>query len=223
MSPAKSSTLLSKNSYEIFDKKSFLPPLIPKKIRQEFTTRIAHKINLWLMLLGIVFMMWGVLGKSITSSLNISYWGIQNGTNKDSFILTRNPKQKFVTVTVDGAVEKPGRYDVPDDSRVLDVLITAGGLSPKADRKTMSGDLTLSQVVFDGMRIEVPELYQNLPITINLNQATPEQLDQLYGVGPAISKKIIENRPFSKIEELLERKIVSKKVFLIIQQQIIVE
>lgn len=38
---------------------------------------------------------------------------------------------------------------------------------------------------------------------ININTATLEQLEVLNGVGPAMAKKIVEGRPYSKVEDLL--------------------
>jgi competence protein ComEA len=48
---------------------------------------------------------------------------------------------------------------------------------------------------------------------INLNSATIEELDQLPGVGQVIANKIIVNRPYSSIEELVVKKVVNKGVY----------
>ena len=47
----------------------------------------------------------------------------------------------------------------------------------------------------------------------SINKATPTELDALPGVGKATAQKIIDNRPYSSINELLEKKIVSTSVF----------
>lgn len=51
---------------------------------------------------------------------------------------------------------------------------------------------------------------------LNLNTATPAQLDQLPGVGEKAAKRIIEHRnktPFAKTEELMKVKGFGKKKF----------
>ena len=56
----------------------------------------------------------------------------------------------------------------------------------------------------------------NTPIDnqlISLNSATIEELDQLPGIGQVTVNKIITNRPYSNIEELLTKKVVNKSVY----------
>jgi competence protein ComEA len=48
---------------------------------------------------------------------------------------------------------------------------------------------------------------------ININIATIEELDQLPGVGQATAAKILSGRPYTAVDELLTKKVVSKGVF----------
>lgn len=48
---------------------------------------------------------------------------------------------------------------------------------------------------------------------INLNSATIEELDQLPGIGQVTANKVITNRPYSTIDELLTKKVVNKGMF----------
>ncbi|MEK7633466.1 MAG: helix-hairpin-helix domain-containing protein [Patescibacteria group bacterium] len=48
---------------------------------------------------------------------------------------------------------------------------------------------------------------------ININFATIEELDQLPGIGQITANKIIANRPYSTVDELLTKKVVNKGVF----------
>jgi competence protein ComEA len=48
---------------------------------------------------------------------------------------------------------------------------------------------------------------------MNINIATLNELDTLPGVGTVTAQKILDNRPFSSVEELLDKKILKKNVF----------
>lgn len=48
---------------------------------------------------------------------------------------------------------------------------------------------------------------------INLNSATIEELDQLPGIGQITANKIIANRPYSIVDELLTKKVINKSVY----------
>lgn len=48
---------------------------------------------------------------------------------------------------------------------------------------------------------------------ININTSTAEQLDTLNGVGPAMAQKIIEGRPYSAIEDLLNISGIGESTF----------
>ncbi len=55
---------------------------------------------------------------------------------------------------------------------------------------------------------------------ININTAAFSELDTLPGIGPVTAQKIITNRPYSSIEDLLTKKILSKSVFDKIKEKI---
>ncbi|MBD3250030.1 MAG: hypothetical protein GF381_00430 [Candidatus Pacebacteria bacterium] len=48
---------------------------------------------------------------------------------------------------------------------------------------------------------------------ISLNQASQAELEELPGIGPKRGAAIIENRPFSKVEQLLDLKLVPQSVY----------
>jgi competence protein ComEA len=54
---------------------------------------------------------------------------------------------------------------------------------------------------------------QNTTEKININQAGIEELDALPGIGKITAQKIINNRPYQSIDELLTKKVVSKSTF----------
>lgn len=137
---------------------------------------------------------------------------------------------KQITVDIEGAVIKPGVYTLKEDSRIQDALIAAGGMSDTADRGKIAKGLNLASKISDGGKIYIPFVGEAAEIAqsgtssqavmgdatgglININTASASELDSLSGVGPATAEKIISNRPYEKIEDILSKKAVGASVF----------
>ena len=135
-----------------------------------------------------------------------------------------------LVVDVEGAVVSPGVYNLPNGSRVKDALIASGGISSEADRLWVSKNLNLALKINDGAKIYIPFVgeKQSSPAqpgssgsnstvgigeSININSAPEKELDTLPGVGPVTAQKIIDNRPYQALEDLVSKKVVSSKVF----------
>ena len=56
---------------------------------------------------------------------------------------------------------------------------------------------------------------------IDINTATPEQLDALPGIGKAYSKKIIDGRPYANKTQLVSKGVLPQKVYDKISSKII--
>ena len=67
----------------------------------------------------------------------------------------------------------------------------------------------------------------SLLLAFNLNAATPEQLQRIPGVGPALAKRIVEFRAkkggFKRIEELLAIPGISEKKWQVLREYLTVE
>ena len=129
--------------------------------------------------------------------------------------LRAEPRPRLV-VHVVGAVRRPGLYRIADGARIADALRRAGGATRKADLSLVN----LAAPVSDGTQIVVPR--RAPPVAagteaaspdasaasgpVHLNTATPEQLDELPGVGPVTAQKIVEYREqhgaFSSVDDL---------------------
>lgn len=142
-----------------------------------------------------------------------------------------------VMVDVGGAVLKPGIYEFSSDNRINDALIAAGGLAEAANRDWVSQNLNLAAKLTDGGKIYIPfqdETNTNkdsprsnlqglsLKDQVNINTASLAELDTLWGIGPVTAQKIIDSRPYAKIEDLLEKKIVKTNVYEAIKDKITV-
>ena len=138
---------------------------------------------------------------------------------------------KTIYVDVGGAVVKPGIYRLEAEARVNDALVISGGLAKEADRDWISQNLNLAAKLTDGAKIYLPFRGEETEVLgsvdqqtgkINVNTASLADLDQLWGIGPVTGQKIIDNRPYAKIEDLLDKKIVKTNVYEAIKDQITV-
>lgn len=169
------------------------------------------KIPIGLSLVGIVLIIGGLVASGLTKP-KIEY-------PKESIV----SGQKQISVDVSGAVVNPGVYQLEENSRVEDAVLAAGGFSENANGEYISRNLNMALKLSDGMKIYVPfvgEQYSGgvssvagVKTQININTATQAELEALPGIGPVTAAKVISGRPYSKIEDLLTLKIVSKKVF----------
>lgn len=141
-----------------------------------------------------------------------------------------------IKIDVSGEVKNPGVYDLPKDARIEDALKVAGGVTESADQKYMSKTINLAQKVSDGMKIYIPKIASHTTSgsvpdvagpadagLINVNTASVTELaDKLLGVGPSTAQKIIDNRPYFSIEELLTKKAVSRATYDKIKEKVTV-
>lgn len=142
----------------------------------------------------------------------------------------RQDKNQII-IDVEGAVLKPGVYSISKDGRMKDALIAAGGLSADADNEKIARVVNLAARVRDGEKIYFPKKNDTTILgvqtttetadgSISINTASLALLDSLPGVGKVTAQKIIDARPYSTVEELQQKKIVTQKVFDQIKEQI---
>ncbi len=137
-----------------------------------------------------------------------------------------------IVIDVGGAVLEPGVYSLPASSRIADALTRAGGITDEADTVYISKTINRAQPLQDGQKVYIPRKSEVVSSTqlkpeqtsglININTASSSELDTLPGVGPVTSEKIITNRPYTKVEDLVDKKVVSESVFEKLREQITV-
>jgi competence protein ComEA len=124
--------------------------------------------------------------------------------------------QEAIYIDIEGAVMTPGVYTLAIGARLKDLLVASGGYSERADREYSQKNLNLAEPLKDGQKVYIPEL-PNTPSVpgyaeaksgqkmVNVNTATATELDTLWGVGPSKAEKVIQNRPYGTLDELVAK------------------
>lgn len=179
------------------------------------------KVPIALSLVGIVL----IIGGSLVSGFNKS----KPIYPKESIV----DAPKEISVDVSGAVVSPGVYKLNEGARIEDAIAAAGGLSEKANGEYISKFLNMAQKLSDGTKVYVPTSGDSPPVSagggsgagqgvvagtniqgkVNINTGTQAELEALPGIGPVTASKIISNRPYKQVEDLLNLKIVNKSTF----------
>lgn len=166
-----------------------------------------------------------LLVKSTQSAAPIQFSDTQNAS--PSGVLGTST----IKVDIEGAIIHPGLYSVPEGSRVEDVLAAAGGLAKDVDEIQFAKTINRAMKLVDGGKLYIPSVTdasvpgasvqsdQNGGL-ISINSATESQLDGLPGVGPVTAQKIIANRPYQTLEELVSKKSVGSALFEKIKNQL---
>jgi competence protein ComEA len=182
-----------------------------------------HWLPLGLGALGLMFFAYGLIGlfgAGKTSPEDIVFEA--NSSAK------QNSEAKTILIDVEGAVVKAGVYKLPQESRIRDGLIAAGGLSVQADREYVAKNFNLATKLTDGAKIYIPAFGEAVSAAsalntssegvavgalININTCSQAQLEALPGIGPVTAQKIIAGRTYGVVDELLGKKVVGAKIF----------
>lgn len=117
--------------------------------------------------------------------------------------------RKMIYVYVCGQVNNPGVVCLEEGSRVVDVIVMAGGMTDKADINVINQ----AEPVYDGQKVYVPafnEVYVEDTTDngkVNLNTADESELMTLPGIGESKATAIIDYRKanggFKTIEDIM--------------------
>ena len=156
-----------------------------------------------------------VLALAVLGGTLYGYYLEQDAVALDEGTLAKAETPRSITVYVTGEVKKPGLVTLTEGQRVADAVNAVGGVIETADIDRVN----MAAFLEDGMQVRVPERIgrdadhpQNVPIgknkegQINLNTASEKELQELPGIGPAMSARIIEyretNGAFQNIEDI---------------------
>jgi competence protein ComEA len=144
------------------------------------------------------------------------------------------PSGATIFVDVEGAVAEPGIRELPAGSRVADAIAAAGGYASDADLQAAATAINLAQPLSDGEQVQVPRIGETLPGPeasapavagggdsggrattglVDLNTATPEELEALPGIGPVTVQKIVaarQEQPFASLQDAVDRGVIHR-------------
>ena len=152
--------------------------------------------------------------EEITSS------GIKSLSDSSQIVETENFQNNSQSLTeepcivyVCGEVQEPSVYRLPNQSRMIDALMAAGGPTEDADLNRVN----LADKITDAQKIYIPKIGEDIDKSliaeenssrtdsstliqpsgsnlININQASQKELESLPGIGPVIAQNIIAYR-----------------------------
>lgn len=142
----------------------------------------------------------------------------------------------YVYVYVCGAIQNPGVYEVPEGSRLYEVLEYAGGMLEEADDMY----LNLAREVKDGEQIVILTSEQTKTADgsilteqavgvmglVNINTASVEELTSLNGIGESRARAIIayreKNGAFASVDAIMQVVGIKEALFAKIKDKITV-
>ena len=113
--------------------------------------------------------------------------------------------ESSIFVHVCGEVNRPGVYEIPEGSRIIDAVERAGGMTGEAD----ADSLNLARIIADGEQIRIPgrneAVREGTPEEqaddrVNINTAAKEELMRLPGIGDSRAEDILAYRAKKRFE-----------------------
>ncbi len=165
-----------------------------------------------------------------------------DSSNIDSDVVSEPSKACELRADVSGAVNNPGVHCLDSRAIVIDLIDTAGGFAANYCKKWVDRELNLSEDVTPNSKLYIPSVDDaeciSVQLTtesqgvssvvegkcsdgkININSASVEVLDEISGVGPSTAQKIIDGRPYEKIEDITNVKGIGESTFAKLWDQI---
>ncbi len=213
--------------------------------RISFREYLSKKpVWLWFIVLLLVATGFGVAGYGVFELISTNDQEIVTSNDIGSQVCEQTADFGQITVYISGAVTNPGVYVLESGNRTIDLLDASGGISNAADILYVNRQFNLAKQLSDGDQLYIPtkaETEQELSVQvasnqtssnnftnldtsnsspISINSSTKNQLMELSGIGEIRAEKIIENRPYGSVQELVEKGVLTSSLLEEIQSQI---
>ncbi len=187
------------------------------------------RIRLWI---AVLLLLAGLTGCGKKAAVYDSTAKESAAETEQTEVVSEEEKASPILVYICGEVCAPGVYELPKDSRIIDAVEAAGGMTEEA----AGTYLNLAETLSDGQKIEVPSAETAESLTeaaamdaaglVNLNRASETELMTLTGIGASKAKEIISYREskggFQKTEDLMNIPGIKEGVFNKIKDRITV-
>jgi competence protein ComEA len=149
----------------------------------------------WMLTLAACLTCLGLTGMSVVPKLSLNHIEIKQ-------------TQTDITIAISGEVLNPGTYLLPWGASLEEAVVAAGGFTDEADKNLVN----LAAPLDAGEAIFVPGHMSETGLErISINSAPASQLESLPRIGPKMAHRIIENRPFNTLDDLLKVKGIGNK------------
>jgi competence protein ComEA len=181
-----------------------------------FNLSNQEKITIIFLLIVIIIGIGIILYKNFNNEDNLA---INSPSNFSENNIAEKIEVPSVIIHISGAVKNPGVYKLKSIDRVVDAVKIAGGITERANPDAIN----LAALLKDGQKIIIPykisnqvtvesdknieEVYSSSSSPsdqININTADDNTLQSLPGIGPVLSKRIIEYRNQNGLFEVID-------------------
>jgi competence protein ComEA len=201
---------------------------------------LAKNKQLLVLLLAIIAVVMGIIVLLRMQTISRSEEIIIDTSDTDDTKSVEEEPVDLIKVDISGEVKSPGVYEFEEGQIIEDALQKAGGLTEEADSEYVEKSINRAEKLTDQQKIYIPakaeainsdnntESIGSTDISgvsgtsrkVNINSASLNELDSLPGIGPAYAQKIIDGRPYSKIEDVKSVKGIGDATFEKIKDQI---
>jgi DNA uptake protein ComE-like DNA-binding protein len=217
----------------------YLTELLQTFVSHIRTWSVVEYIYATGLLIGVLSTGYGVV--RLASSGPVEYQAIEQQVSVTDITPSVAPA---LVVEVAGAVEQPGVYTLPIGSRVSQALQAAGNIKIDADQLRIAKEINLAEELKDQQKIYIPYLLDSLVNSsvnssiektsqqtpdssgannsggISINTASLKQLMELEGIGEKRAESISSGRPYTSVDELVSRKIITEAMLAKIKDTI---
>ncbi|NCO23562.1 MAG: hypothetical protein COZ07_05730 [Candidatus Infernicultor aquiphilus] len=179
-----------------------------------------EKITIIFLLILIMIGIGIILYKNFNNEDNLA---LNSPSNFSENNIAEKVEVPSVIIHISGAVKNPGVYQLKSTDRVVDAVKIAGGITERANPDAIN----LAALLKDGQKIIIPykisnqvtvesdknisknieEVYSSSSSPsdqININTADDHTLQSLPGIGPVLSKRIIDYRDQNGLFEVID-------------------